>query len=448
MKFLAYPLLLCTLFLLFFSCSKDDDNDDPSLYPLSGLVSDESNRSPIMGAILKLSSLEDISIKTDAKGYYSFGDLPTGTYKLSISKPNYVSKEVEVNLNSTPSSQKVNINLVKDKVYPLYGYITDPETKGGIENVEVKITSSTAEFVTRTGQKGNYSFVNIPIGNYKMTVSKYNYEIKQFDIVLDESSESQRRDAELIKNNKSIIGVSNYVSINDGAAYLFEAAEDLAVFFWAVFPTDKLPPYEEQIVDFLLTDTEPYEHVDYLYYSTNLLPNNNYTLVAVGINENNEVGGLFKLEFKTKSNIDQPIAKIDVESFSSSRITLSTSMNEFCESYSFIRLGVNSEDYILPDVLLAAYCYFNNNNNKYSKELESATWSMLDSDPNYGAIITLGYDGQSVNSGLVDKVFFSRSAGSIIETPAIADLKSLSDEIQYGYKNLDFFNNLQIDIIK
>ncbi|MCC8146854.1 MAG: carboxypeptidase-like regulatory domain-containing protein, partial [Bacteroidales bacterium] len=349
-------LVLCTLSFLLFSCSDDEDKPETlNAYSLSGFITDQETRQGILGATVKISSLDDLEVRTDHKGYYSFGELPRGDYKITVSKYDHESKEVEFFINGNPATHSVDVRLKK--------------------------------------------------------IDKPN------------------------------IGIIDYIADTDGIALKLEASKDTEMFFWIVYESDRIPSNEQLVEDLL--NRMPYTREDldewgtYIDFAWNMVPEKSYTFFAVGVDIAGHFGDIFKLDISTKSTANQPVATIDIENINSELVTVSTYMNELCDRYCVLYSPMFPEMYNYPRIYWAASAYFYDNTTKFISE--NIVSEIVQIPLSYygvteGVLFSLGYDNKrGVNSSLVNVAIYSSETNSIIEVP---HLKSETG-LEFDKRNLN-----------
>ena len=108
-------LFSAVIFLFVISgCGDDGENITPATYSLSGKVTAADSTTPVSNAVCAL-DYQSLTVQTDENGNYGFPGLPSGTYRLRISKDNYV----PVNMVITVTASNVeNISLISIDDWP------------------------------------------------------------------------------------------------------------------------------------------------------------------------------------------------------------------------------------------------------------------------------------------------------------------------------------------
>lgn len=141
---------------------------------LNGKVTDSGNN-PLADASVLLKGKEERTTKTAADGSFSFADLPSGSYEVSVEHFGYKPKKetVEVKVGETATC-----NLVMDE---LRAYKVSGEVKGydekPISGARITLTGY-ATYKAISGTDGRFEFPAVyeSSTSYKYTVDKNNYE--------------------------------------------------------------------------------------------------------------------------------------------------------------------------------------------------------------------------------------------------------------------------------
>lgn len=195
---------------------------------MSGKVLDEKGI-PLANVIIQLDKTKK-SI-SDKEGKYSFNNIPAGTQTLTIYQKNKEVKKLEVDIisgsdlskeiilpnekkiiikkESTPAIPSTNVEkkaLLKTientmlKTEPkkeivikisskLSGKITDKN--GALKGAKLILEGDKITVMTTSAQDGIYIIKGLPIGTYKMTVSKQGYKARVFSVKIKESKDAK-----------------------------------------------------------------------------------------------------------------------------------------------------------------------------------------------------------------------------------------------------------------
>ena len=197
-------VLTLVLFLIATLCFGRQADTDRTVATLSGTVKDQ-NKAPVVGAkvFLNYAGLATLVTETNDSGMYSFPNIVSGTYNLSVTAPGLAEKRFE-NVNLAPGLElKVNVSLEpmvaestaipadngQPQAHPakesgkgaLSGTVTD-QSQAVVVGAKVSLTNAAgAKFESQTGAKGAYSFINLPPDSYNLSATAPNFGIKNFD---------------------------------------------------------------------------------------------------------------------------------------------------------------------------------------------------------------------------------------------------------------------------
>jgi parallel beta-helix repeat protein len=144
-------------------------NAPPPTFSVSGTLSPSTNGS---GATLTISGAASATTTADSSGNYSFSGLPSGSYTVTPTKDGFSFTPNTESANVT-SSNVMGENFTASEnsstsMFSIAGTIT-PTANG--TGVTVTLGGS-ASLTATTDNNGNYTFNNLPIGNYTVTPSK------------------------------------------------------------------------------------------------------------------------------------------------------------------------------------------------------------------------------------------------------------------------------------
>ena len=198
MELKNYPL---TLFIFaicwsFFACKNEPPQPRGGI---NGKVIITGTQVGVEGANISISGPKTGSISTGIDGNYSFLELPTGTYSLTIKVPPSFRSEA-------PKTVLVNVNQVTTQDIPLIpkgeivGTILEAGTINPILGALVELTGgrTNVSLSTSTGNNGKYSFDRLSDGSYELFASHPDYTNVKREITIT-SGESIPADISMSK---------------------------------------------------------------------------------------------------------------------------------------------------------------------------------------------------------------------------------------------------------
>ena len=194
-------LILLLLFAASFSFAQEQLKTDSIKATISGTVTDRSHTA-VTGAKISLSyaGLATLVIESDSNGRYSVDVVP-GPYKISVTALNVGEKIVEhvnltpgknltLNIELEPPSTKNKAAAVSAEEQPpqktgsgkasIRGTVSDP-SQAVVVGAKAELAGTGGKLAAQSGDKGVYSFPDIPPGTYTLTVTASNFAAKVFD---------------------------------------------------------------------------------------------------------------------------------------------------------------------------------------------------------------------------------------------------------------------------
>jgi len=122
-KFLFINCFTLLLVVLLISCKEDTVVPD-FFGSIEGVILDAEDNTPIVSAAVSTAPATT-SLVTDAEGKFSYTDISTGSYTISVTKTGYDKKSVTVSVNE---DQVTPVTILLDKSAPTEGpgKVTDP----------------------------------------------------------------------------------------------------------------------------------------------------------------------------------------------------------------------------------------------------------------------------------------------------------------------------------
>lgn len=260
------------------------------------------------------------------------------------------------------------------------GSITDAGTNAALSDVAVKLTAKSAsvtmdEQVQQSTYSGNFAFKNLQSGRYILAIDKEGYLPASGEIlVLGNEVEmpcTMVRDTsynpEVPDDPKPIypdvyVGVEHNFTLADGIYFYFKPSVGVSYYFWDFWKANEVPASEEKIINSLILDgvrveVDGGEEAGYGY---NLQPNTLYKYYILAYNKDKVRGKrLISGEITTSSNVNQPVATIELNSSVMDTVYLKVKKNSYCSSY--YMSGVNNITTALkekPDIWWAGNYFY------------------------------------------------------------------------------------------
>ena len=132
-------------------------------FTISGQVKD-TNGAAVSGATLTIFQIPIRTTQSDSSGNYSFTGLPTGTYKVDISKPGYGFIPTSITLTNINANQTANFTA-------FVAFTISGQVSGASSGLPVTLSGSESRTVF-TELSGVYSFNLVPAGgNYTVSIN-------------------------------------------------------------------------------------------------------------------------------------------------------------------------------------------------------------------------------------------------------------------------------------
>ncbi|GAB4322369.1 MAG: hypothetical protein Kow0074_13860 [Candidatus Zixiibacteriota bacterium] len=157
----------------------------PQTTTISGTVRDDA-QSPISGATVTLSGPVNRQTTTDTQGQFEFADVPAGGYTLGASAPGYTSDSRGITAVAGVPLTGEDFTLSK-LVYSISGTVTDSVTGDAIAFATIDLSGPDSQS-TATNRSGQYSFGDLPAGQYTITVTADTYIGKSRNVTISTSS--------------------------------------------------------------------------------------------------------------------------------------------------------------------------------------------------------------------------------------------------------------------
>jgi len=155
---------------------------------LEGSISDATNSTPIIDAVIEIVSNGDANTTSDFSGNYATGLAQAGTYTVLVSASGYESESFTINLNNG-TTQVLNVSLTPAVPFTINGQVQALNTGFPIANAQVLISSTTDTYLLNTDNMGNFSTVVAGPGTFNLVAGQWGYVTELVDNqVFDDSN--------------------------------------------------------------------------------------------------------------------------------------------------------------------------------------------------------------------------------------------------------------------
>jgi uncharacterized surface anchored protein len=196
---------------------------------ISGTVIDKTTGLPLIGATVQSFTLPGLVLAgtsiTAAGGAYSFSSLPSGSYQLQYSFPNYQTSTLAVAVAAnTITIQNV---LLAPLPAAVQGNVTNGQTGTALAGATIHLTNWNGVHVaqTTTDVTGNYSVPSVPPGYYRISISASGFQLIDLPLTLS-AGELQVLNAVLQPNPGSVAGTITTAAGAPLAGVLVEALDN------------------------------------------------------------------------------------------------------------------------------------------------------------------------------------------------------------------------------
>ncbi len=406
------------LFILFFiilllSCTNYEttvSSYNSYSYVISGVVK-TSEGVAYKGATITLSNnSKSASITTDSLGNYSFKNLPTGSFTLTLTVPSDYVSDTTTKTVLLSGANSTNNNFIIKSLYSISGTVS---TSTGEKYSGATVTlSGASSATTTTASDGTYSFPNLADGSYTVTLTvpdTYISSETEKHIILS-GADSSGNDFTITKTY-SISGVlkKSIGGVYSGATIVLSG------------PTiDTIVAGEDGSYSFTVTQNGDYT-------ITVLLPEDKTETITVKMENNNTTGNdititvvTYTISGNVTTSTGSKYQNATLTLFDSSSTALSSDTTDANGSYSFagIEAGTYTVKLTVP------------NNYTATTTTKSVTLSNADSTGNDFTItektytvsgaVNISPSGASYNNGAT-LTLYNSSANSIASTTSTSD---------------------------
>lgn len=144
---------------------------------LEGIVTDSITGQPIAGAQVTILSSQINQAATDLNGNYKTGQVLSGSFTVRVSKNNYYSKDVAVNLQNGELTT-LNVKLAPISTYQVSGKVVAQNNNIGIAQAKILLLNSSNFYQKTADATGNFSLNEIAAGTYDIYIGAWGYHYK------------------------------------------------------------------------------------------------------------------------------------------------------------------------------------------------------------------------------------------------------------------------------
>lgn len=119
------------------------------------------------------------AVRTDAEGYYTIKNVPTGEYRVVAFRSYYDSSSVKVFVKG---GQRVIADIEINQYGSITGVIKDAKTQAILTDAVVITNPNIGSAFT--DKDGKFTINNVPAGIYELSVSKLGYDTKKDNIIV------------------------------------------------------------------------------------------------------------------------------------------------------------------------------------------------------------------------------------------------------------------------
>lgn len=150
---------------------------------LFGRILDNATGLPIIGATISISGPASLQTTSNSGGNYSFSNIPSGNYTVTVIGTNYQQSVVNV---TVPANTALERDIL---LTPVPGTVNGQVTTGistPVDGVTMTLIDSfgTVRGTTTTAGGGLYSFTNVPPGSYTVTAANPAYQFESRGITV------------------------------------------------------------------------------------------------------------------------------------------------------------------------------------------------------------------------------------------------------------------------
>lgn len=172
--------------------------------------------------------IQDKAVRTDENGFYSFGEIPAGSYEAVVTKELYADGQQNIQVEDGKATR---IDLTLGESQSTVGAVagTVKNAKGVIEGAKITITLGDNQYETMTDENGAYMVTDIPVAQgYTVMAEKDGYITAIQNDIAVRPAGNVIVDLILMKDNSNTDYKIN-VDFDDFEAGVFEGNDDWGV---------------------------------------------------------------------------------------------------------------------------------------------------------------------------------------------------------------------------
>jgi len=179
--------------------------------------------------------------------------------------------------------------------------------------------STSADWLTLSSENGNGN------SSIKITANSRNNTSSEREAIINITGKGGTITVKVIQKGLLVadcrVKPDKIVTLADAMATNWKYESNVAYYYWYIATQSNIDRMtEDELVKAVteLSGTRATPRDNYISSFRNLNPNSNYYILSVAFNSDGKRGDLVKTPFRTKSNVNQPIASFDVDSFEAS----------------------------------------------------------------------------------------------------------------------------------
>lgn len=151
---------------------------------LEGKILNGCNSQPMLGATIEVNSGNPwVNTTTKNDGTFKTGQVEPGNFKVTISKPGYVTQIIDVTL-VTAEVIELNVTLAPENVGEVKGTVLVENSSTPIANATVFLSGPDGTYTVQSDANGQFDLECVPSGDYQVSAGKWGYLTNS--IVIDE----------------------------------------------------------------------------------------------------------------------------------------------------------------------------------------------------------------------------------------------------------------------
>lgn len=149
---------------------------------LEGSVTNGCNGQPMFGATIEVNSSDPwINTKTKLDGTFKTGQTQPGNFTVTVSKPGFYSKTVDVTL-ATAEVTQITVTLEAENAGDLSGTLLEEGSSTPVGNANIVLTSVNDTYTIQSAPDGSFDVSCVPSGTYQAKVSLWGYLVSNVTV--------------------------------------------------------------------------------------------------------------------------------------------------------------------------------------------------------------------------------------------------------------------------